>query len=158
MTLCYSHEAKMTGIYRYDLKVPKEAIDENGHVNNVEYLRWVQDAAAQHSETSGCTSASQAIGAIWVVRMHRIEYLRPAFEGDEISVLTWISNIRRVQSLRKYKIIRIIDNMLLAEGETDWVYVDAQSGKVRSIPTNVMSGFEVVPEDKEPKSLDYPEL
>jgi acyl-CoA thioester hydrolase len=145
----------MTEIYRHDLKVPKEAIDENGHVNNVEYLRWVQDAAARHSEVSGCTRASQEIGATWVVRTHRIEYLRPAFEGDEISVLTWISNIRRVQSLRKYKIMRVADSALLAEGETDWVYVDAQSGKLRSIPQNVMAGFKVVSEDEEPASLDY---
>ena len=145
----------MPQIYRYDLKVPKEAIDENGHVNNVEYLRWMQDAAVLHSEISGCTQASRAIGATWVVRTHRIEYFRPAFEGDEISVLTWVSNFRRVQSVRKYKIVRITDNVVLSEGETNWVYVDAQSGKLRSIPKNVMASFQVVPEDKEPANLDY---
>ena len=145
----------MPQIYRYDLKVPKEAIDENGHVNNVEYLRWMQDAAVLHSEISGCTQASRAIGATWVVRTHRIEYFRPAFEGDDISVLTWVSNFRRVQSVRKYKIVRITDNVVLSEGETNWVYVDAQTGKLRSIPKNVMASFQVVPEDKEPANLDY---
>lgn len=145
----------MPQIYRYDLKVPKEAIDENGHVNNVEYLRWMQDAAVLHSEISGCTQASRAIGATWVVRTHRIEYFRPAFEGDDISVLTWVSNFRRVQSVRKYKIVRITDNVVLSEGETNWVYVDAQTGTLRSIPKNVMASFEVVPEDKEPANLDY---
>lgn len=145
----------MPQIYRYDLKVSKEAIDENGHVNNVEYLRWMQDAAVLHSEISGCTQASRAIGATWVVRTHRIEYFRPAFEGDDISILTWVSNFRRVQSVRKYKIVRITDNVVLSEGETNWVYVDAQSGKLRSIPKNVMASFQVVPEDKEPANLDY---
>ena len=145
----------MPQIYRYDLKVPKEAIDENGHVNNVEYLRWMQDAAVLHSEISGCTQASRAIGATWVVRTNRIEYFRPAFEGDDISVLTWVSNFSRVQSVRKYKIVRITDNVVLSEGETNWIYVDAQTGKLRSIPKNVMASFEVVPEDKEPANLDY---
>jgi acyl-CoA thioester hydrolase len=145
----------MPQIYRYDLKVPKEAIDENGHVNNVEYLRWMQDAAILHSESTGCTQASKANGAIWVIRTHRIEYFRPAFEGDEISILTWVSNFRRVQSLRKYKVMRVTDNAVLAEGETNWVYVDAKSGKMRSIPKNVMAAFELVPEEKEPENLDY---
>jgi acyl-CoA thioester hydrolase len=149
------YRGKMPPIYRYDLKVTKEAIDENGHVNNVEYLRWMQDAAILHSESSGCTQASKAIGATWVVRTHRIEYFRPAFEGDDLSVLTWVSNFRRVQSVRKYKVLRVADNVVLSEGESNWVYVDAQSGKLRSIPKNVMASFEVVPEDKEPANLDY---
>ena len=56
----------MLQIYRYELTVPKEAEDQNGHVNNIEYLRWMQDAAVQHSGTSGCTEATNAIGATWV--------------------------------------------------------------------------------------------
>jgi len=28
-------------IFRYELKVSIETIDENGHVNSVEYLRWM---------------------------------------------------------------------------------------------------------------------
>ncbi len=102
--------------------------DLNGHVNNVEYLRWMQDAAMQHSEASGCTQATSATGATWVVRTHKIEYLKPAFAGDHVVVCTWVANFRRVQSLRKYKIFRPADKALLAEGETDWVFVDAQKG------------------------------
>ena len=134
----------MSGVYRYDFTVPADAEDENGHVNNVEYLRWMQDAAMLHSESQGSTRATKAVGAMWVVRTHRIKYLRPAFAGEQVRVLTWVSNLRRVQSLRKYKVIRTQDNVLLAEGETDWVFVDAQSGRLRSIPKEVIAAFEVV--------------
>ncbi len=72
----------MQQIHRYELLVPKEAEDQNGHVNNVEYLRWMQDAAMQHSEITGCTAATNAAGATWVVRTHKIEYFKPAFAGD----------------------------------------------------------------------------
>lgn len=34
----------MSPIYRYELTVSEGTIDENGHVNNVEYLRWMLDA------------------------------------------------------------------------------------------------------------------
>jgi acyl-CoA thioester hydrolase len=147
----------MSQIYQYELTVPEDAVDINGHVNNLEYLHWMQDAAILHSDHQGCTKATTAAGATWVVRMHRIEYLRPAFAGEQIIVLTWVSNFRRVQSLRKYRIIRIKDNAVLVEGETDWVFVDAQTGRLRSIPKNVMAAFEILPKEKEAETLDNEE-
>lgn len=144
----------MLQIHRYEFTVPKEAEDQNGHVNNVEYLRWIQDAAVQHSELTGCTQATNVAGATWVIRTHKIEYLKPAFAGDRVVVQTWVVNFRRVQSLRKYRIIRPADKALLAEGETDWVFVDAQKGTLRSIPKEVKASFELLPEDKEAGALD----
>lgn len=138
-------------IYRHDLIVTPQAIDGNGHVNNVEYLRWMQEAAQLHADHLGCTRTTMAAGGTWVIRSHRIEYLRPAFAGEHISVLTWVSNVRRVQSLRKYKIIRNEDHAVLAEAETDWIFTDAQTGRLRSIPKEVSALFELVPEDKEPE-------
>ncbi|KAF0160210.1 MAG: acyl-CoA thioester hydrolase [Syntrophaceae bacterium] len=144
----------MLQIYRHDLTVPKEAEDQNGHVNNIEYLRWMQDATVKHSEMTGCTQATNVAGATWVVRTHKIEYLKPAFAGDHVAVLTWVSNFRRVQSLRKYRIIRPSDKSLLAVGETDWVFVDIQKGTLRSIPREVRTTFELLPEEKEVDILD----
>ncbi len=139
----------MQKIYRYELTVPEEAEDQNGHVNNVEYLRWMQDAAMKHSEMAGCTQATNAAGATWVVRTHKIEYFKPAFAGDRIVVATWVSDFRRVQSLRKYKILRPADKAVLAEGETNWVFVDARKGSLRSIPGVVKAIFEPLPEEIE---------
>ncbi len=139
----------MQQIHRYELLVPKEAEDQNGHVNNVEYLRWMQDAAMQHSEITGCTAATNAAGATWVVRTHKIEYFKPAFAGDRVVIVTWIADFRRVQSLRKYKIIRPADDALLAEGETNWVFVDVQKGTLRSIPREIRAAFEPLPREKE---------
>jgi acyl-CoA thioester hydrolase len=143
----------MPRIYRYEVVVKDDAIDENGHVNNIEYLRWMQDAAMHHADSSGCTEATTAVGATWVVRSHRIEYLKPAFSGEHVSVLTWVSNFRRVQSLRKYRMLRIEDHAVLAEAETDWIFVDAKNGRLRSIPKEVSTVFEVVPEEKEEEEL-----
>jgi acyl-CoA thioester hydrolase len=144
----------MPQIYRYELVVPQEAEDQNGHVNNVEYLRWMQDAAMRHSETTGCTPATNEAGATWVVRTHKIEYLKPAFAGDRIVVVTWVSDFRRVQSLRKYRIIRPADKALLACGETNWVFVDAQKGSLRSIPKEVKAKFKLLTEARESEMFD----
>lgn len=143
----------MSQIYRHNFTVPEDAIDENGHVNNLEYLRWIMGAAALHADNTRATQATKAAGATWVVRAHRIEYLRPAFAGEHISVWTWVSNFRRVQSLRKYKVFRREDNALLVEGEIDLVFVDAQSGKLRSIPKDILAAFEILPEEEEKTAL-----
>ena len=87
----------------------KDAIDANGHANNVEYLRWMQDAAIGHADASGGADATRRIGASWVVRRHHIEYLQSAFAGDLLLVLTWVSNLRKASSLRKYLVLREID-------------------------------------------------
>lgn len=133
--------------YIYEILVPPQAIDELGHVNNVEYVRWMQDAAIAHATAIGCTAATNAIGAAWVARTHHIEYLRPAFEGDQIEVRTWIAEVGRASSLRCYEFVRPADDRVLAKGKTDWVFVDASSGRPKGIPAELRVMF--VPPDAE---------
>ena len=140
----------MSPVYRHEFTVSSEAIDGNGHVNNVAYVQWMQDVAVRHSDASGCAQAARNAGATWVVRKHSVEYLRPAFEGDPITVMTWVTNFRRALSLRKYKFIRTSDNTILSKGETDWVFVDAVTGRPRIIPQEVKGAFTLVPQDREP--------
>jgi acyl-CoA thioester hydrolase len=111
-------------IFTHEFIVPPDAMDENGHANNVNYVQWMQDAAVRHYEFLGGIPITQALGLTWVVRSHLIEYLSPAFEGDLLEVRTWIANLRRVRSLRRYEFIRKKDRQLLARGETDWVLVE----------------------------------
>ena len=136
-------------IYRRRFTVPDDVVDENGHVNNVAYVQWMQDVAILHAEATGGTRATKAAGAIWVARSHKIEYLSPAFAGDPIEALTWIVDFRRAQSLRRYRFVRTSDDKLLARGETEWVFVDAASGRPRAIPQEVTQAFVLCPEGPE---------
>jgi acyl-CoA thioester hydrolase len=120
--------------------IPRAAIDENGHVNNVAYVQWMQDIAVEHYSAIGGVIA-QGEAATWVVREHRIEYLLPAFEGEEIEIKTWVENLRRVRSLRKYEFVRKSDNKVLVKGKTDWVFIDTKTGRPLPIPENVSSIF-----------------
>ena len=137
-------ERSMQAIYRFEIDVPSEAVDGNRHVNNVTYVQWMQDAAVRHSAASGCTALTQAAGATWVVRSHRIEYLSPAFAGDRIVLMTWVADLRKVRSLRRYRFVRLADGAVLARGETDWVFVDAGGGRPRAIPGEIRKMFTVV--------------
>jgi acyl-CoA thioester hydrolase len=110
----------------------------------------MQDAAVHHDQATGGAQISSSLGATWVVRSHRVEYLRPAFAGDTIRVLTWVANFRKVQSLRKYKLVRVGDEAVVARAETDWVFVDAKSGRPRTIPAEIRDAFRTVDSDREP--------
>ena len=143
-------ESNSNTIYRYEFTVPESAVDQNGHVNNVVYVQWMQDVAVLHSEATRGTRAMHTAGGTWVVRSHKVEYLSPAFADEEIVALTWVVNFRRVRSVRRHKFFRKSDNTLLAKGETEWVFVDAESGTPRKIPEEVMRLFPLVAEDAEP--------
>ena len=137
-------------VHAYEIAVDASSIDANGHVNNVEFVRWMQDAAVRHADERGCTAATVAAGATWVARSHHIEYLRPALPGDVVRVQTWVADYRRAFSLRRYRFSRAADGVVLASGETNWVYVDAQTGRPKSIPDAIRAMFDIPPDGWQP--------
>ena len=127
-------------VYTKIFLIPKNSIDENGHVNNVAYVQWMQGIAVEHYASIGGIEA-QGPDSTWVVREHRVEYLLPAFAGEEIEIKTWVENIRKVKSLRKYEFVRKADGRLLVKGETDWVFVNVKTGAPQKIPQEVVNVF-----------------
>ncbi len=125
-------EGAYSDVYEHVLTVPGERIDENGHLNNVAYVQWMQDVAILHFTALGGVEMMEKEKASWVARSHRIEYLRPAYRGDELLVTTWISTMEGVRSRRRYEFAK--GGQVLARGETDWVFVDAETGRPRRIP------------------------
>jgi len=134
----------MDPVFRLQIRVAAEVVDRHRHVNNVAYVQWMQDAATGHAEACGGARLAREFGGLWFVRTHRIEYLKPAFVNDEITLLTWVADWRKVRSLRRYRFLR--DQIVLADGETDWVFVDAASGRPKAIPEQLVSAFGVAPE------------
>ena len=127
--------------------VADDAIDANGHVGNLEYLRWMQDAATAHSAAQGwALERYRAAGAGWFVRSHSIEYLRPAFAGDTLLLYTWVSGMQRSSSPRRYLVLREGDGVPVAEAQTLWVFVDFVSGRLVRIPPEVVAAFPIVPD------------
>jgi acyl-CoA thioester hydrolase len=137
----------LSSTYTKTVIIPQRVIDENGHVNNVTYVQWMQDIAVEHYSSIGGVEV-QGVDATWVVREHKIEYLLPAFAGEEIEIRTWVENIRRVRSLRKYEFVRISDGKTLVRGETDWVFMDVKTGAPRAVPEDVKRIFSLGPKER----------
>jgi acyl-CoA thioester hydrolase len=134
-------------IYSRSLTVPAEAIDVLGHVNNLEYVRWMQDVATEHSAAQGWPLERYvALGAGWFVRRHTVDYLRPAFAGDALTLLTWVAAFERSSSPRRYLFFRPADGQVVARAETLWVFVRYATGAPLRIPPDLQSAFDVVPD------------
>ena len=104
-------------IYSKRFPVPEEAIDRQGHVNNLAYVAWMQDVAIEHSAAAGWPMDRYlALGAGWVVRSHFIEYLRPAFAGERLAVFTWVPEFTQRSTPRRYLFVREPDRPAAGAG------------------------------------------
>jgi acyl-CoA thioester hydrolase len=106
-------------------------IDGLGHVNNLVYLRWVQEVATSHWNTIATREDQEAI--TWVVVRHEIDYLRSAVEGDRVAALTWVEGWTGATSERHTEIRRLGDGEILARAVTRWCALDPVSGRPRRI-------------------------
>ena len=134
----------MTAFFDYPHTVSHEDIDELGHAGNYHYVKWTQHAAIAHSTANGWpTERYFELGAGWVVRSHKIIFLKPAFEGDELIIRTWVASARSASSVRMYE-IRKADGEVLAKAETEWAFVNYEKQRPTRIPADVAECFEVV--------------
>jgi acyl-CoA thioester hydrolase len=121
-------------------RVRQYECDLYGHVNNANYLRYMQEAAIEASAAAGYGIARyNELGTLWLPRHTEIEYLQPLAYGDAFEIHTWVEDFRRVRSRRAYEFRRGAE--VAARAHTDWVYLDAASRKPVSIPPEMMAAF-----------------
>ncbi|MBT8296510.1 MAG: acyl-CoA thioesterase, partial [Gramella sp.] len=105
-------------IFKTQLVVKKNHLDKQKHVNNVQYVQWVQDIAEQHWEERA--SAEQKKNVLWVVVKHEINYKREAFLNEQILLQTYVGDTTHVTSIRHVIIKNAETDKLLAEAKTTW--------------------------------------
>jgi acyl-CoA thioester hydrolase len=130
----------------FEITIPVEPadIDELGHVNNVTYLRWVQDVAVAHWRAIAAVEDQARLW--WVVVRHEIDYKHPAFPGDRIVAKTWVGTASRIRFERHTELLRASDRRLLARARTLWCPIDAATGKPASAGPGVRARFSAAEE------------
>jgi acyl-CoA thioester hydrolase len=114
-------------------------IDEQNHVNNTVYLRWVQDVAVAHWRAIASCDAQETIG--WVVLRHEIDYKAPAALNDEIVLRTWVGKATRLTFERFTEIRRKRDRQVLSTARTLWCPINTQTGRPVRVPAEVRALF-----------------
>jgi acyl-CoA thioester hydrolase len=124
--------------FEIDVVIHPGDVDGMGHVNNIVYVRWVQEVAVAHWQA---VAPAEAIDTMtWVVLRHEIDYLRPARPGDSIRARTWIGAGESLRYERFTEIARA-DGTVLARGRTLWCPVDIATGRPKRVPPEVRAAF-----------------
>jgi acyl-CoA thioester hydrolase len=100
-------------------------------VGRVEFLRQLGFSYREMEEHDGCFIAVVDV---------RCRYKAPARYDDEVIVRTQLKNVRESLVHFGYELVRVGDDVLLAEGETTHVVTDANLKK-RAIPERYARAF-----------------
>ncbi len=130
------HHDSMNTPFRLSISIQKNDIDELGHVNNVVYLRWVQEVAAGHWNVVASPELKTKYS--WVVLRHEIDYRLPVFLTDKIIGSTWVGEYHGARFERYVKLCHIDSDKVVAEAKTMWCLLDAHTMKPRRIDEEIL--------------------
>jgi acyl-CoA thioester hydrolase len=122
--------------FRLPISVQKSDIDAMGHVNNVVYLRWVQEVATAHWNFVASRELQKKYS--WVVLRHEIDYRLPVFLEDKIIGSTWVGDYHGARFERFVKLCHEGNNNVVAEAKTMWCLLDAHTMKPKRIDEEIL--------------------
>jgi acyl-CoA thioester hydrolase len=114
-------------------------IDELNHVNNVVYVRWVQEVAQAHWDS--VASAELKASNVWMLLRHEIDYKSQSFLGDSITGHTWVGEAKGATFERFVKLMRGTE--LLTYSRLVWCMLDAKSLKPKRIDAQMVELLKV---------------
>lgn len=126
--------------FQKTLVVSAADLDDLNHVNNVRYLEWVQEISREHWEA--LSNQEWDARYLWVVRSHHITYHRPALLGEELLLTTYVPAAEGAISRRKVEMERSGDGVRIAECLTEWVLLEAATGRPVRMPGEMKIVFE----------------
>ncbi|WP_419868010.1 acyl-CoA thioesterase [Chryseobacterium sp. CT-SW4] len=127
----------MNLIHSKQIRVTEDHIDQNNHVNNVQYVHWVEEAAAEHWDA--LKDQTEYINDFWMLLDHHIQYKKQAYLNDIITVKTYPLPPEGVKQPRKVEFYR--DEELLVDSSTLWLLFDHDTKKIKRLEKNWLEKF-----------------
>jgi len=155
--VCYQ-AAVVSHVYTARVTVRHDELDRFGRLQPAAYLRYLAHAAVGASTAAGYDAAwYAAAGTAWLVRRSTFSLTKPAEGGDHLTIRTWVEDFRRVRSHRRYE-ASLGDDLCLS-ARSDWVYVEAATGRPRRVPAEMEVRFGLEPgttQEREPFAAPPP--
>ncbi len=124
------------GVYKVKRRVEWGYSDPMRHLNNAAYLNYAEDCVVQLTSSLGWPMSKwMAEGIAFVARKSVIEYLKPAFLDDELTIATWLFDIKPASLTRQYEFSNSGNGGLIAQLQTKWVMINLKSQKPMRIPS-----------------------
>lgn len=132
--------------HRYHVQLRWSDMDALRHVNNVQFLRFLEDARVQMLVEVGRRGLETELGVV-VVR-HEIDYRRPLlFRAAPVVVDTWVTKIGRTSYSVAYEVREEDADIVYAVAATTMVCVDLESGVAVPLDDGMRSALESFSDD-----------
>lgn len=122
----------MNLVYEKNITVTEEHIDQNHHVNNVQYVHWVEEMAAEHWDH--VKEKTEYPDDVWMLVDHHIQYKKQVYLGDIITAKTYPKAPEGIRQPRKVEFY--CHGQLVVDSHTLWVLFDKTTGKIKRLPEN----------------------
>lgn len=126
-------------IFELKFSVEERHLDLQNHVNNVQYVQWVQDVAQAHWEARATPVQQEKL--FWIVVKHEISYKQQAFLGEQILLQTYVGKTTHVKSTRHVIIKNAETKKVLVEAKTVWALMDEEKQKPTKISEELKKVF-----------------
>ena len=134
-------------ILTYQARVTYDDIDGNMNLSLKGALGFMQEAAMIHSGQVGYSVADvDRTHVTWMLVQWRVRLFAPVRWNEAVTVRTWPRSMERATSIRNFE-IEGPDGALAAIGESNWVLVNADTGRITRITPEVASAYDLTDRD-----------
>ncbi|SHF11167.1 acyl-CoA thioesterase [Chryseobacterium takakiae] len=113
-------------IYEKQIVVTDEHIDRNNHVNNVQYVKWVEEIAGEHWDFVKHKTNNPE--DIWMLLDHHIQYKKQVYLGELLTIKTFPKTPEGIRQPRKVEFY--CNDQLVVDSLTLWVFIDKETQRI----------------------------
>lgn len=100
-----------------EIVVSDEHLDQNNHVNNVQYVHWVEEMAKEHWDI--LKNSTPFADDFWVLSDHHIQYKKQVFKGEVLTLKTYPEKPEGIRQPRKVEFYRVNPFSIIIDGNDD---------------------------------------
>ena len=145
----------MSQLFEILQQVEEKHLDQLAHVNNVQYVSWMQDVALAHSQTLGLGFEDYLrLNHAMVASEHHVKYRKACFAGDELVLRTWLGEQNAFSSIRHYIFYRAIDQAIVFQAHTLWICVEISTGRLKRLSPTFSQAYQPLNPNIDPYHFD----
>ena len=122
--------------FTQEQEVLSDHLDDLKHVNNIQYLNWIQEISKKH--WNKLITRKKFEFQIWIVRSHNIVYKKQAKLGDKLLLETYVKECKNYTSERVVNILLKKNMEVITRCNTIWCYINKTSFNLERIPKEVI--------------------
>lgn len=124
------------------VRVRSFELDSFGHVNNAVYLNYLEEARSEFLKQVGLSFHDFArLGVHLVIIEAHINFLSPAYYGDEIEIVGQFTDVKGASLTITYTLTETVGGRRLATAQTRGAFVDPTTGRPVRAPQAFRAAF-----------------